>query len=213
MGAKTLIRVLVVDDHRHIHDVITRVLIGISDISLVGQAANGAEAIKLCEEVRPDLILMDVVMPVMDGMQATERIREKYPDIKILVLSSFQDHESVHQLLRRGAVGYITKDALTNDLVNVIRTTMQGKAVFSPNIIEKLTSPEAAPPATEKFNLTDRELEILVAMADGLTLQQMALKFSIALTTVKYHSANIFRKLGAQNRSEALVVALKNNLI
>jgi two-component system, NarL family, response regulator LiaR len=213
MGAKTPIRVLVVDDHRHIHDVITRVLIGISDISIVGQAANGAEAVRLCEEVKPNLILMDVVMPVMDGMQATERIRDKYPDLKILVLSSFQDHESVHQLLRGGAVGYITKDALANDLVNVIRTTMQGKAVFSPNVIETLISPEAAPLATEKFNLTDRELEILVAMADGLTLQQMALKFSIALTTVKYHSANIFRKLGAQNRSEALVVALRNNLI
>jgi NarL family two-component system response regulator LiaR len=213
MGTKTPIRVLVVDDHRHIHEVITRVLIGISDICIAGQAANGAEAIELCQEVKPDLVLMDVVMPVMDGLQATERIREQYPDLKILVLSSFQDHESVHQLLRGGAVGYITKDALTNDLVNVIRTTMQGKAVFSPNVIEKLISPDATPAATEKFNLTDRELEILVAMADGLTLQQIALKFSIALTTVKYHSANIFRKLGAQNRSEALVVALKNNLI
>ncbi len=213
MGTKTPIRVLVVDDHRHIHDVITRVLIGIPDITIAGQAANGAEAIELCEEAKPDLVLMDVVMPVMDGMQATERIHEKYPDLKILVLSSFQDHESVYQLLRGGAVGYITKDALANDLVTVIRTTMQGKAVFSPNVIEKLISPEVTPLATEKFNLTDRELEILVAMADGLTLQQIALKFSIALTTVKYHSANIFRKLGAQNRSEALVVALKNNLI
>ncbi len=213
MGTKTPIRVLVVDDHRHIHDVITRVLIGISDIAVVGQAANGAEAVRLCEEVRPDLILMDVVMPVMDGRQATEHIRNKYPDAKILILSSFQDHESVYQLLRSGAVGYITKDALSNDLVDVIRTIMQGKAVFSPNVIEKLISSEAAPSATEKFNLTDRELEILVAMADGLTLQQMALKFSITLSTVKYHSANIFRKLGAQNRSEALVVALKNNLI
>jgi len=213
MGTKAPIRVLVVDDHRHIHDVITRLLIGISDIRIVGQAANGAEAIELCEEVKPDLVLMDVVMPVMDGMQATERIREKHPDLKLLVLSSFQDHESVYQLLRGGAVGYITKDALTHDLVNIIRTTMQGKAVFSPNVIEKLISPDAAPAAIEKFNLTDRELEVLVAMADGLTLQQMALKFSIALSTVKYHSANIFRKLGAQNRSEALVVALKNNLI
>jgi two-component system, NarL family, response regulator LiaR len=213
MGTKTPIRVLVVDDHRHIHEVITRVLIGINDISIVGQAANGAEAVRLCEEISPDLILMDVVMPVMDGRQATERLHEKYPDAKILVLSSFQDHESVHQMLRSGAVGYITKDALTNDLVNVIHTTMQGKAVFSPNVIEKLISPEAASPAVQKFNLTDRDLEILVAMADGLTLQQIALKFSIALTTVKYHSANIFRKLGAQNRSEALVVALKNNLI
>src|SRR5215212_5927981 len=213
MGTKTPIRVLVVDDHRHIHEVISRVLIGIPDISIVGQAANGAEAVRLCEEVQPDLILMDVVMPLMDGMQATERIREKYPDLKILVLSSFQDHESVHQLLRGGAVGYVTKDTLTNDLVNVIRTTMQDKSVFSANIINKLMSPEASSQAIEKFNLTDRELEILVLMADGLTLQQMALKLSITLSTVKYHSANIFRKLGTQNRSEALVVALKNNLI
>jgi NarL family two-component system response regulator LiaR len=213
MGTKTPIRVLVVDDHRHIHEVISRVLMGIPDIRIVGQAANGSEAIKLCEEVGPDLILMDVVMPELDGMQATERIRARYPDKKILVLSSFQDHESVYQLLRSGAVGYITKDALANDLVNVIRTTMQGKAVFSATIIEKLISPETSLHAIEKFNLTDRELEILILMADGLTLQQMALKLSITLSTVKYHSANIFRKLGAQNRSEALVVALKNNLI
>ena len=213
MGTKIPIRILVVDDHRHIHDVITRILIGISDMTIVGQAANGVEAVRLCEEVRPDLILMDVVMPVMDGMQATGRIHDKHHEIKILVLSSFQDHESVHQLLRGGAVGYITKDALANDLVHVIRTTMQGKAVFSPSIIEKLISSESTPSATERFNLTDRELEVLIAMADGLTLQQMALKLSITLSTVKYHSANIFRKLGAQNRSEALVVALKNNLI
>jgi NarL family two-component system response regulator LiaR len=213
MGTKSLIRVLVVDDHRHIHEVVDRVLSSLPDILIVGQAANGAEAVRLCDEVQPDLILMDVVMPLMDGMQATERIHGKYPDLKILVLSSYQDHESVYQLLRGGAVGYITKDALAHDLVNVIRTTMQGKAVFSPDVVEKLIFPEASPAATERFNLTDRELEVLVAMADGLTLQQIALKFSIALTTVKYHSANIFRKLGAQNRSEALVVALKNNLI
>ena len=213
MGPNNPIRVLVVDDHRHIHEIIHRVLLGLSDISLVGQAANGAEALRLCEEVQPDLILMDVVMPLLDGMQATERIHAKYPDLKILVLSSFQDHESVYQLLRSGASGYITKDALASDLVQVIRTTMQGKAVLSPNVIEKLLSPATSPLATEKFNLTGRELEILAAMADGLTLQQIALKFSIALTTVKYHSAHIFRKLGAQNRSEALVIAVKNNLI
>ena len=213
MNTKAPVRVLVVDDHRHIHEVITRVLMGVSDICIVGQAANGVEAVRLCEETRPDLILMDVVMPLMDGMQATERIREKYPEAKILILSSFQDHESVHQLLRRGAAGYITKDTLANDLVSVIRTTVQGKAVFSPAVVEKLMSAAVPAPGIEKFGLTDRELEILVLMADGLTLQQMAVKLSITLSTVKYHSANIFGKLGAQNRSEALVIALKNNLI
>jgi DNA-binding NarL/FixJ family response regulator len=156
---------------------------------------------------------MDVVMPFMDGMQATEILRAKYPDLKILVLSSFHDHHSVHQLLRSGAVGYVTKDALTSDLVNIIRTTMQGKAVLSANVIETLISTEVDPHAIDKFNLTDRELEVLVLMADGLTLQQMGQKLSISLSTVKYHSANIFHKLGAQNRSEALITAVKNNLI
>lgn len=213
MKPNTPIRVLVVDDHRHIHEVITRVLERIPDITIIGQAANGVEAIKLCEESQPDLILMDVVMPRMDGMQATEIIRMKYPETKILVLSSFHDHQSVHQLLRSGAVGYITKDSLASDLVNIIRTAMQGKVVVSTNIIEKLISPETDPQTIDRFNLTDRELEILVQMADGLTLQQIAVRLAISLSTVKYHSSNIFEKLEAQNRSEALVIALKNNLI
>jgi two-component system, NarL family, response regulator LiaR len=213
METNTPIRVLVVDDHRHIHEIITKVLEKVADISIVGQAANGVEAIKLCKDTQPDLLLMDVVMPEMDGLQATEIIRVKYPHLKILVLSSFQDHQSVHQLLRSGAVGYVTKDSLASDLVNIIRTTMQGKAVFSSDILKKLMSPELDQHVIDKFNLTDRELEVLVLMADGLTLQLMAQKLLISLSTVKYHSANIFQKLGAQNRSEALVIALKNNLI
>jgi NarL family two-component system response regulator LiaR len=213
MQTNSPIRLLVVDDHRHIHEVISKVLEKVSDITIVGQAANGEEALKLCKDTQPDLVLMDVVMPFMDGMQATEILRTKYPDLKILVLSSFHDHHSVHQLLRSGAVGYVTKDALTSDLVNIIRTTMQGKAVLSANVIETLISPEADPHVIDKFNLTDRELEVLVLMADGLTLQQMGQKLSISLSTVKYHSANIFQKLGAQNRSEALITAVKNNLI
>jgi two-component system, NarL family, response regulator LiaR len=213
MKTNTSIRVLVVDDHRYIHEIITKALERVSDITIVGQAANGTEAIRLCEDTHPDLVLMDVVMPVMDGLQATEIIRRKYPDLRILVLSSFQDHQSVHKILRSGAVGYITKDSLTRDLVDVIRTTMQGKAVFSTNIVETLISPEGSSQAIDKFNLTDRELAILVLMADGLTLQQIALRLSVSLSTVKYHSANIFDKLNAENRSEALVVALKNNLI
>ena len=213
MKPNTPIRVLVVDDHRHIHEVITRVLERIPDITIIGQAANGVEALKLCEESQPDLILMDVVMPRMDGMQTTEIIRMRYPETKVLVLSSFHDHQSVHQLLRSGAVGYITKDSLASDLVNIIRTAMQGKVVVSTNIIEKLISPETDPQTIDRFNLTDRELEILVQMADGLTLQQIAVRLAISLSTVKYHSSNIFEKLEAQNRSEALVIALKNNLI
>jgi len=204
---------MIVDDHRHIHETITTVLKGISDITIVGQAANGAEAIRVCEDTQPDLILMDVVMPVMDGLQATDIIRIKYPKMKILVLSSFQDHQSVYKMLRSGAVGYISKDSLARNVVNIIRTTMQGNAVLSASVVEKLISPEVDLQIIDKFNLTDRELAILVMMADGLTMQQIALRLSVGLSTVKYHSANIFEKLKAKNRSEALVVATKNNLI
>jgi NarL family two-component system response regulator LiaR len=207
------IRILVVDDHKQIHDIISRILDAVSDIMIVGHASNGKEAVELADELHPNLILMDVVMPVMDGIQAAKLIFNKHPEIKILVLSSFHDHESVYQLLREGAIGYVTKESLANSLVGTIKTVMEGQAVISKNILKEIITPQSSPADVYKFKLTDRELEVLVLMADGLTMQQMAGKLSISLSTVKYHSINIFQKLGAQNRSEALVIALKNNLI
>jgi NarL family two-component system response regulator LiaR len=207
------IRILVVDDHKQIHDIISRILDAVSDIMIVGHASNGKEAVELADELHPNLILMDVVMPVMDGIQAAKLIFNKHPEIKILVLSSFHDHESVYQLLREGAIGYVTKESLANSLVGTIKTVMEGQAVISKNILKEIITPQSSPADVYKFKLTDRELEVLVLMADGLTMQQMAGKLSISLSTVKYHSTNIFQKLGAQNRSEALVIALKNNLI
>jgi two-component system, NarL family, response regulator LiaR len=207
------IRILVVDDHKQIHDIISRILDTVSDIIVVGNAANGRDAVMLADELHPDLILMDVVMPVMDGIQAAKLICNKHPEIKILVLSNFHDHESVYQLLREGAIGYIVKDSLASNLLGIIRTAMEGQAVISKNILKEIITPQNSPADVYKFKLTDRELEVLVLMADGLTMQQMAGKLAISLSTIKYHSANIFQKLGAQNRSEALVIALKNNLI
>lgn len=207
------VRILIVDDHRHIHNIISKILMQEPDLKIVGYASNGLEAIELCKTEKPDVVLMDVLMPNMDGLEATQIIHKEFPHIKILVLSSFQDHESVHALLRSGAVGYVTKDSLTNELVQLIKTTSMGKAVLAPEVMERLFS--ASPKNTEinKFNLTDREIEVLLLLADGLQYQQLAEKLSISVSTVKFHQTNIFAKLGVQTRSEALVTAVKNNLI
>jgi len=210
MTDKNLIRVVLVDDHAQMHRIVHVILGATPDIKLVGQGANGQEAIALCEQYQPDIALMDVVMPVMDGIEATKVLHEHLPDIKILVLSSFQDHESVYAMLRNGAVGYITKDSLAEDLAETIRATFQGKMVFSSEVGAHLVS---SPQPAVNFHLTDRELQVLVLLAEGLTNQQTAQKLSISQSTLKFHMTNIFEKLGVQTRSEALVLAAKNNLI
>jgi two-component system, NarL family, response regulator LiaR len=210
MNVTNSIRVILVDDHLQIHRVVQVILGATHDIKLVGQAANGQEGITLCEQYQPDIVLMDVVMPVLDGIEATKVLHERLPAMKILVLSSFQDHESVYAMLRSGAVGYLTKASLAEDLAETIRATFQGKMVFSSEIGAHLVSP---PQPTVNFHLTDRELEVLVLLAEGLTNQQTALNLSISQSTLKFHMNNIFEKLGVQTRSEALVLAAKNNLI
>jgi NarL family two-component system response regulator LiaR len=210
MTDKNPIRVVLVDDHLQIHRIIQVTLGAISDIKLVGQGANGQEGIDLCEQYQPDIALMDVLMPVMDGIEATRVLHERLPEIKILVLSSFQDHESVYAMLRNGAVGYLTKDSLAEDLADTIRATFQGKMVFSSEVGAHLV---ASPQPAVDFHLTDRELEVLVLLAEGLTNQQTAQRLSISQSTLKFHMTNIYRKLGVQTRSEALVLAAKNNLI
>jgi NarL family two-component system response regulator LiaR len=204
------IRVVLVDDHSQMHGIVQATLGATADIKLVGQGGNGQEGIALCEQYLPDIALMDVVMPVMDGIEATKVLHERLPALKILVLSSFQDHESVYAMLRNGAVGYLTKSSITQDLVETIRATYQGKMVFSSEVGAHLVSP---PQPIVDFQLTDRELEVLVLLAEGLTNQQTAGKLSISQSTLKFHMNNIYQKLGVQTRSEALVLAAKNNLI
>lgn len=199
-----------VDDHYQMHRVVQTILGAVSDIKLVGQGANGQEGIDLCEQYQPDIVLMDVVMPVTDGIEATKEIHTRFPEIKILVLSSFQDHESVYTMLSNGAVGYITKSSLADDLAETIRATYQGKMVFSSEIGAQLLSP---PQPEKDYHLTDRELEVLVLLAEGLTNQQTAQRLSISQSTLKYHMNNIYEKLGVHTRSEALVLAAKDNLI
>lgn len=206
------IRVVLIDDHRQLHDIVAALLKGVAEIVLVGQGANGQDALHLCAELLPDVILMDVIMPVMNGVEATRLIHERFPQIKILVLSSFHDHESVYSMLRNGAVGYLLKGELSQDLVHTIRTTHQGQVVFSPEIAARLIHPPTST-TVQRFRLTDRELEILVLMAEGLTVGQIGHRLTISQSTVKFHTTNILDKLGVQTRSEALIFAAKHNLV
>lgn len=210
MTEKNSIRVVIIDDHIQIHNIVSDLLKQTPDIKLVGQGANGEDALYLCEHNKPHIVLMDVVMPVMDGIQATKLLHERFPSVKVLVLSSFHDHESVYTMLHNGAVGYLTKSTLAEDLIETIQATFQGKMVFSPDIVEQLVSP---PQPSVDFRLTDRELEVLILLAEGLTNQQSAQRLSISQSTLKFHMNNIYEKLGVQTRSEALVLAAKNNLI
>lgn len=206
------IRVILVDDHRHVHQAVSVILDTVADIQLVGQGSNGRDAITLCAELHPDLILMDIVMPVMDGVQATQIIHERFPEIRILILSSFQDHDSIHALMHSGASGYVIKNALTQDLIDTIRTTYQGNIVLSPTVAAQLLRPEPAN-TSQRFHLTDRELDVLLLMAAGQTIAQIATELFISQSTVKFHLNNIQTKLGVTTRSEALIVAAKNNLV
>ena len=210
MTAETPIRVVLVDDHAQMHRIVHAILGATTDIKLVGQGANGQEGIALCEQYQPDIALMDVVMPIMGGIEATKILHERFPSIKVLVLSSFQDHESVYAMLRNGAVGYLTKSSLAQDLAETIRATFQGKMVFSSEVGAQLVTPSQ--PIVD-FHLTDRELQVLVLMAEGLNMPEMAAKLVVSPATAKFHMENICRKLGVRTRSEALVVAAKNNLV
>ena len=207
---KNPIRIVLIDDHMQMHKIVKTTLAVTPDIILVGQGANGQEGLDLCKQYQPDIILMDVVMPVMDGIEATKVLHERFPEIKVIVLSSFHDHESVYTMLRNGAVGYLTKDSIAQDLAETIRATFQGNMVFSSEIGAQLVSP---PQPVVNFHLTDRELEVLVLLAEGLTNQQSAQRLSISISTLKFHMNNIYEKLGVQTRSEALVLAAKNNLV
>jgi NarL family two-component system response regulator LiaR len=207
-----IIRVILIDDHIRIHEAISALLEAVEDIDLVAQGSNGLEAVQLCEQHHPDVVLMDIVMPRMNGIEATKQILEKQPNIRILALSSFQDRDSVRAMLENGAVGYILKDETGSDLEDAIRLAYKGKAVLSPEITDVLLKPP--PQATQtSHNLTARELEILRLMAQGMNNQEIAFSLTISYSTVRFHTTNIISKLGVKSRAEATAIAVRDGLI
>jgi NarL family two-component system response regulator LiaR len=210
MASTSSIRVALADDHRMIHELVTKLVRAVDDIQIVGHASNGREAIEVCEQVMPDLLLLDVLMPVMDGIEACEHILEQFPSVKVLVLSSFDDEASVRSMLDKGAAGYIVKAALSTDLLDTIRAIHRGNTVLSPGIMKLLLNPGAV---ETNFDLTDRELAVLRHMASGESINEVAEALIISRSTVKYHLSNILLKMHVETRAEAIALAAKAHLI
>lgn len=205
------IRVMLVDDHEMVRRGLALMLQTFEDFDLVGEATNGAQAVELCAQARPDVVLMDLVMPIMDGVQATRLIRQKHPETRILTLTSFSDQERIEEALKAGALGYLLKDTSIEQLAHAIRSAHAGKASLSPDAANAVISMATQPAIGH--NLTTREREVLTLMAAGLSNLQIAERLSVGRATIKSHVSNLLKKLGVATRTEAVVLAFKHKLI
>lgn len=209
---KELIRVMLVDDHTMVRKGLGTFLKVFDYLELVGEAENGADAIKLCGEVLPDVVLMDMIMPDMDGAAATALIRQKYPQVQILVLTSFKEGELIKKALEAGAIGYLLKDVSADDLAKAIRSAHAGRATLSPEAAQSLVETTNLPPAPG-LDLTEREREVLVLMVEGLSNSQIAAKLGVSSSTIKSHVSNVLSKLGVTSRTEAVSLALRHHIV
>jgi NarL family two-component system response regulator LiaR len=210
-GSQATIRVLVVDDHTIVRKGTRALLAEVGDIEVVGEAADGREAVDQAEALRPDVILMDLVMPVMDGIEATRKITGSQPDTRVLALTSFAADDKVFPAIKAGALGYLLKHADPEELVDAIRRVYHGEPSLHPSIARKVLH-EVRQPSEKRPTpdpLTDREIEVLQLVAQGLSNQEIADQLSIAEVTVRTHVSNILGKLHLANRVQAALYALR----
>jgi len=206
------IRVMLVDDHTMVRKGLATILKVFPDLQLAGEAENGVEAIKLCDEVQPDVILMDMVMPDMDGATATRIIRQQFPQVQVIVLTSFKEGELIKNALEAGAIGYLLKDVSADELARAIRAAYVGRATLSPEAAQTLVETANQPPAPG-LDLTEREREVLTLMIEGLNNTQIAGRLTVSPSTIKSHVSNILSKLGVASRTEAVTLALRNRIV
>ena len=206
------IRVMVVDDHTMVRRGLAIFLKVYDDLELVGEAENGEEAIQLCAKVVPDVILMDIVMPVMDGSTAIRIIRQQYPQAQVIALTSFVEGKLINNALEAGAIGYLLKNVLADDLARAIRAAHSGRATLSPEAAQVLVEAVNHAPAPG-LDLTEREREVLSLMVEGLNNTQIAGRLAVSPSTIKSHVSNILSKLRAESRTEAVTLALRNRII
>lgn len=208
------IRVMIVDDHDIVRRGIATFLSGFDDLLLVGEAANGRDALRACGDTLPDVIMMDMMLPDMDGIALTRAIRGAYPDIKVVMLTSSKDGDLVQGALQAGAIGYMLKNISVREMAETIRTAHAGKPRLAPEATQALIDlslyPRVSPPT---YNLTEREQTILKLMIHGRTNQEIADQIFVSRATVKVHVSTILSKLGVQNRVEAVRLALEESLV
>ena len=212
MSEPTPIRVMVVDDHDMVRRGLAAFLRVKPDLKLVGEARNGQEAVDLCAERQPDVILMDLVMPQMDGATAIRLVRERCPEIQVIALTSFQEQALVEQALQAGAISYLLKNVSANDLAEAIRAAHAGRSTLAPEAVQALIQATGNEPDLG-HNLTPREREVLALMVEGLKNPEIAEQLTVSRSTAKAHVSNILSKLGASTRMEAISLALQHKLV
>jgi DNA-binding NarL/FixJ family response regulator len=214
-GGTAVIRVAIVDDQPLFTDGLGRIVGAQEGMEVVGVAHDGESGVKMCAELRPDVILMDINMPVMDGVTATGKIRDILPDAKILILTVHADDVHVFQGIKAGATGYLLKDCTPEDLSRAIKTVHTGDTIMAPEIARKmlLAFEEADPEQPEAPSLTKRELDIVTAFARGRGNKQIARDLSISEKTVRNHVSNIYKKLHVYDRTQAVLYAIREGLI
>jgi two-component system, NarL family, response regulator LiaR len=206
--------VVFVDDHEMVRIGISAYLSAQPDIEVVGEASNGREGVKLALELKPDVILMDLVMTEMDGIEATKQIIDSWPDAKIIIVTSFLDDEKVYPALEAGATSYMLKTSKASEIANAVRSTYEGQSVLEPEVTGKMMMKmRKKEPTALHEQLTNREMEILLLMAQGKTNQEIGDELFIALKTVKVHVSNILGKLEVQDRTQAVIYAFKHSLV
>lgn len=208
----TKIRIVIVDDHAVVRSGLSDFIMVFDDFELVGEADGGRQAIELCNCLKPDVVLMDMVMPDIDGAVATRTIRERNPNVQIIALTSFREEELVNAALKAGSIGYLLKNITADELASAIRNAVVGRPTLSPEATLALMHTATAP-VPLGHDLTDRELDVLALMVQGLSNQQIAKRLTLGLSTVKYHVSNIISKLGVSNRTEASTIAIQNHLV
>jgi two-component system, NarL family, response regulator LiaR len=206
------IRVMLVDDHAMVRRGLATFLQVFDDLQLVGEAESGEAAVQLCREFLPDVILMDMSLPGMDGAAAIHAIRQQLPQVQVIVLTSFKEGTLIKKALEAGAIGYLLKDVSADDLVRAIRAAHVGRATLSPEAAQSLVETTNLPPVPG-LDLTEREQEVLALMVEGLNNTQIAGKLTVSSSTIKSHVSNILSKLGVASRTEAVTLALRNGLI
>ncbi len=211
-------KILIADDHAMLREGMRNLLSQEKDFELVGEAANGEEAIQLTKKLKPDIVIMDIVMPRMNGVEATRQIKQVSPSTALLILTAYSDIRYIIGLLEAGACGYLLKNSPGKDVIKAIRAVRAGESVLDPEVTRKLVQRLASlskNPEDHRLNdqLTAREMEILKWAARGLSNKEMSEKLFISLRTVKAHMTNIFNKLGCSSRTDAIIKGLKQGYI